>query len=182
MYRNGIILAAGAMLASASIAQTAPAPTPSPAPAPAPAGATVAAGATIYDPQGGVVGTVASTDGVNAIVDTGSVKAAVPLGSFGAGPSGPLLALTKAQLEAAAAQQRSSPEFRARLIAGTTVYGSAGTPVGTIKAADAQFVTLTTTKGDVRLPIAGFGPGPKGVTIGLTAGQLADAISSATKR
>ncbi|HEU0044782.1 hypothetical protein [Sphingomonas sp.] len=62
---------------------------------------------------------------------------------------------------------------------GATVYGSAGTPVGTIKAMDPQFITLTTTRGEVRLPAAGVGPGLKGPVIGLTAEQLDSAIAQA---
>ena len=62
---------------------------------------------------------------------------------------------------------------------GATVYGSAGTPVGTIKAMDAQLVTLTTAKGDVRLPVASVGPGPNGPVVGVTADQLYAAIDQA---
>lgn len=62
---------------------------------------------------------------------------------------------------------------------GATVYGAAGAPVGTIKAMDAEFVTLTTAKGEVRLPAAGVGPGLKGPVIGLTAEQLDAAVTQA---
>lgn len=62
---------------------------------------------------------------------------------------------------------------------GATVYGAAGTPVGTIKALDAQYVTLATDKGEVRLPVAGVGPGLKGPVIGLTAAQLDAAVGQA---
>jgi hypothetical protein len=59
------------------------------------------------------------------------------------------------------------------------VYGAAGSPVGTIKAMDAQYVTVATDKGEVRLPAAGVGPGLKGPVIGLTADQLDAAITQA---
>ena len=62
---------------------------------------------------------------------------------------------------------------------GATVYGASGNSVGTIKAMDSQFVTLTTEKGDVRLPVAGVGPGLKGPVIGLTAEQLDAAVTQA---
>lgn len=62
---------------------------------------------------------------------------------------------------------------------GATVYGAAGTPVGTIKDMDAQYVTLATSKGEVKLPIAGVGPGLKGPVIGLTAEQLDAAVTQA---
>ena len=196
MYRFALI-ATTALLPAAAIAQTtapapagAPAPTQAPAPtdapaagapaAPAAAGAAVAVGATIYDAQGGVVGTVASTDGTNAVIDTGTVKAGVPIASIGTSPKGPTLGLSKAELEAAAGQAaQAQGDIKSQLTAGTAVYGTGGTQLGTVKAADAQFVTLTTAKGDAKLPIGSFGPGPKGVTIGMTQAQLDAAMGGA---
>lgn len=168
-----LALATTAALPGVAFAQAA-----APAPAAAPA---VAAGATVYDTAGGVVGTVASTDGTNAVIDTGTVKAAIPVTSLGAGAKGPVLAMTKAQLEAAAGQQQAqaSAEFKSKLVPGAAVYGAGGTQLGTIKAVAADGVTVTTTDGDAKLPAAGFGPGPQGVTIGMTAEQLKAAMSAA---
>ena len=65
---------------------------------------------------------------------------------------------------------------------GATIYDSAGVALGTIKAADAQFVTLTTAKGDVKLPIAGFSADASGkIVAGITADQLAAATTGAAK-
>lgn len=174
MFRTAYLILAGTMLATTAVAQTNPPAAPATSAAPT-------TGATVYDAQGDVVGTIASTDGTNAVVDTGTVKAALALSSFGTGAKGPTLGLTKAQLEAAA-QQQSGGDIKEKLVPGAAVFGSAGTEVGTIKAADSQFVTLTTAKGDVRLPVTGFGPGAKGVTIGMTAEQLASAIGSAAPK
>lgn len=179
MYRFAFVLLAAASPFAAT-AQTAPEPAATgaaTAPAAAPAattGGAVTTGATVYDAAGGVVGTIASTDGSNAVVDTGTVQAAIALSSFGTGPKGATLGMTKAELEAAATQsaQQASANFQSQLTVGATVYGSQGTSLGTIKASDAQFVTLTTPKGDAKLPVGSFGPGPKGVTIGLTAAEL----------
>ncbi|WBH15913.1 hypothetical protein [Sphingomonas radiodurans] len=186
MYRYALVLALAASPIAAN-AQTAPA---SPAPAPAagaPALATTApatgaaptVGATIFDAQGGTVGTIASSDGTNAVVDTGTAKAAVPLTSFGTGPKGPTLGMTKAELDAAASQgaAQAAAEFKSKLTTGATVYGTGGASLGTIKSMDAEFVTLTTSKGDAKLPLASFGPGPQGVTIGMTAAQLEAAMA-----
>lgn len=176
MYRHAFALLIAAAPLAAN-AQTAPAPA-APTAAPA-AGAGPTVGATIYDTQGGTVGTIASTDGTNAVVDTGTVKAAVPLTSFGTSPKGATLAMTKAQLEAAAGQgaAQAAAEFQAKLTAGTAVYGTGGASLGTIKAVEGEFVTLTTAKGEARLPKASFGPGPQGVTIGMTAAQLEAAMA-----
>lgn len=172
------LLLAPAAIPFAASAQTTPAPA---AGATATAGASVAAGATVYDTAGGVVGTVASTDGTNAVIDTGTVKAAVPVTSLGAGAKGPTLAMTKAQLDAAAGQQQAqaSANFASKLVPGAAVYGTGGAQLGTIKSVDASGVTLTTSAGDAKLPTNGFGPGPQGVTIGMTQAQLTAAITAA---
>ena len=179
-YELFAAVAAAGLIPSVASAQTAP--TTAPAGAQASATASVATGATVYDTSGGVVGTVASTDGTNAVIDTGTNKAAVPLTSLGKGEQGPVLAMTKAQLDAAAGaqQQQASAAFRSQLVTGASVYGSGGTKLGTIKAVDTSMVTLTTDKGDAKLPIAGFGPGPQGVTIGMTAAQLSAAMGAGT--
>ncbi len=180
-----LALASAALVPGAALAQaTAPAPaTQAPATtqaAPA-SGAAVTTGATVYDTSGGVVGTVESTDGTNAVVNTGTVKAAIPLTSLGKGAQGPVLAMTKAQLEAAAGQQQAqaSADFKAKLVPGATVYGTGGTQLGTIKSVDASGVTLTTADGDAVLPVTGFGPGPQGILLGMTAEQLKAAMTAA---
>lgn len=168
-----LLLAAAAVAAPmGATAQTA---------APAPAAVTVTTGATVYDTAGGVVGTIASTDGTNAVIDTGTVKAAIPLTSLGKGAKGPVLAMTKAQLDAAAGQQQAqaTAEFKSKLVAGATVYGTGGSSLGTIKSVDASGITLTTANGEAKLPASGFGPGPQGITLGMSADQLAAAMNAA---
>ncbi|MBB3345912.1 MULTISPECIES: hypothetical protein [unclassified Sphingomonas] len=169
-------LASAAALPGTALAQAA-----APAQAPATGAATVATGATVYDTSGGVVGTVESTDGTNAVVNTGTVKAAIPLTSLGQGAQGPVLAMTKAQLEAAAGQQQAqaTADFKSKLVPGATVYGTGGTQLGTIKSIDASGVTLTTADGPVVLPTSGFGPGPQGIVLGMTAAQLKAAMTAA---
>jgi hypothetical protein len=178
MYRYALIALTTALTPVVASAQTAPAPAPA---AGATATASAAVGATVYDAQGGVVGTIASTDGANAVIDTGTVKAVVPVASLGTGAKGPTLGMTKAQLDAAAGQQtaQATQQFQSQLVAGATVYGTGGATLGTIKATDAQYVTLKTPKGEAKLPIAGFGPGEKGVTLGMSAAQLDAAMSGA---
>ena len=85
------------------------------------------------------------------------------------------------QLEAAAGQQQAqaSADFKAKLVPGATVYGTGGAQLGTIKSVDASGVTLTTTDGDAVLPTTGFGPGPQGITLGMTAAQLKAAMGQA---
>jgi hypothetical protein len=63
------------------------------------------AGATVYDTQGGTVGTIESADGSSAVLSTGTVRARLPISSFAKGPNGLVIAMTRAQLEAAARAQ-----------------------------------------------------------------------------
>lgn len=171
-----ITLVLAATIAAPALAQTAPVPA-----ATASTGAAVKTGATVYDASGAVVGTIDSTDGTNAVVNTGTVKAAIALSSFGKGAKGPVLGLTKAQLEAQVGAQSAQADaaFKSKLVSGAAVYGTAGTQVGTIKSVAADTITITTRNGDAVLPIAGFGPGPNGVTIGLSADQLAAQMGGA---
>jgi len=84
--------------------------------APAAAGAVTAAtaadvitGAQVRDTAGGVVGTVETVDADSAIVSTGTVRADVPIASFGRNGQGLVLSMTRAQLEAAAQARTPTP-------------------------------------------------------------------------
>ncbi len=172
------------LIALAALATAAPAQTaPGRAPVAAPVSTTPTVGAMVYDPEGGEVGTVAALTADAAVIDTGTHKAAVPFTAFSTTAKGATITLTKAQLDAAAAgqQAQAAAAIKTQLVAGTQVRGVGGTTVvGTIKAADDQFVTLTTAKGDVKLPVSGFGSDANGLIIGMTAAQLDAAVSGAT--
>jgi hypothetical protein len=83
-----------------------------PAPSPAAAGqsqkptaataADVKAGAAVSDQDGGTVGKIDSVSGTQAVVDTGTVRAKVPISSFAKNDKGLVISMTKAELEAAA--------------------------------------------------------------------------------
>ena len=62
---------------------------------------------------------------------------------------------------------------------GVKVFDPSGTEVGTIKALDAQYATIATAKGDVKLPAAGVGPGATGAAVGLTAAEIDTAVAQA---
>lgn len=67
------------------------------------ASGTVAVGSTVKDTSGGTVGTIESVDGQYAVLATTKSKVRLPLSSFGKGTDGPILAMTQAQVDAAAA-------------------------------------------------------------------------------
>ena len=65
------------------------------------------AGVMVHDAAGGMVGTVVSADADSAVVSTGTIRAEIPLRSFGKNNLGLVISMTRAQLEAAA--QSPSP-------------------------------------------------------------------------
>lgn len=170
----------GTAAAPAALAQTAPA-TPAPAAQTAPQGPAV--GVTVKDTAGADVGTIEAINADLAVINTGTNKVSYPLNAMTPTPTGPIIALTKAQLDASFAEQqaKAAAELQTRLAAGTEVFARDGsTKVGSIKAVDAEFVTITTTAGkDVRLPKGGFATGKTGVLIGLTADEFTKATAGA---
>lgn len=171
------------LMPAAAVAQQAPA-----AGATAQAGASTTAttptvGTTIYDSAGVSLGTVASVTPQAIVLNTGTAQVPVPPTSIGKTDKGFAMAMTKSQLDAAvaASQAQAQAALKAKLVPGTAVTGLGGAALGTIKSADAQFVTLTTAKGDVKLPINGFSADANGkVIVGITADQLAAATASAS--
>lgn len=170
--------------ALAQQAQTAPAAPAAGATATASATATApTVGTTIYDSAGVALGTVASITPQAIVINTGSAQVPVPPASVGKTDKGFAMAMTKADLDVAVAssQAQAKAAVQAKLTPGTSVSGLNGATLGTIKAADAQFVTMTTAKGDVKLPIAGFSADASGkIVAGITAEQLAAATAGAT--
>jgi hypothetical protein len=67
--------------------------------------ADVKAGAAVFDPKGNSVGKIESADSEGAVVSTGSAKAKIPLASFSRSDKGLVIAMTRAELEAAAKEK-----------------------------------------------------------------------------
>jgi hypothetical protein len=96
-----VSLTAPAFAQQAAPASTSEAPTSQAAAAKA---ATTKAGDAIYDTAGEVVGTVESVEGSNFVISTGTNKATLPMSALASGPSGPMINMTKAQLNTAIQQ------------------------------------------------------------------------------
>ncbi len=79
-----------------------------PSPVVAATPADIRAGAQVIHTSGEAVGTVESVDEDGAVVSTGSRRAKLPFASFGKNNRGLVIALTKAQLEAAASEASGS--------------------------------------------------------------------------
>lgn len=161
------LIGLGLLMGTAAVAQTPPA---------------VKVGDTIYEVAGGEVGKVTSLTGDSAIVDTGTHKVTIPTSSFGAGAKGPVLASTKAQVDAFAQQadDAAKASLMAALKPGVSVAGVNGTPVGTVKSVEAGLVEIMTPKGAVKLPQTAFVAQGSSVKIGMTAAEFDAAVTAAT--
>ncbi|GGE76641.1 hypothetical protein [Sphingomonas prati] len=181
-----LIFAGLATLATGAQAQTTAAPaagstTTATAPAGTSAATSVKAGATVTDTTGGTVGTIKSIEGDLAVLSTGTVEVRLPLTSFAAGANGPVIALTKSQVESAASSATAERQGKlsAQIKAGTTVLDASGGTVGKIESVDGEFATVATTKNKVKLPVSSFAAGANGPVIGMTAAELDAAAAKA---
>jgi len=172
-FKSSIFAIASLMIAMPVVAQNASAPA-------APAATAPTVGATVYGPGDEVVGTIDSITGDTVVLAIDGNKVGLALSSIGAGAKGPAIGLSKADMLAAAnkAQADAAGQLQAQLTPGAAVHTqSDNVEVGKVKEADASFVTLTTEKGEVRLPINAFAAGSAGPVIGMTAAQFESAIA-----
>ncbi len=135
----------------------------------------VTVGATVFDPQGGEVGTIAGVGEGYVIVDTGTNKATLPSNAVAANPDGLLMGMTKAELDAAVEKAEAEAEaaLTAALVPGAQVFGISGTPAGTIKEVDPNGnYVVSHTLGDIALPKDQFTTIDQGLALKFTAAQL----------
>jgi preprotein translocase subunit YajC len=189
LIRTGLVLgSAVALLPAMALAQTAAPAAGTPAASAPGAGTTastvtLAAGAKVLDTTGGTVGTIESVDGDFAVVATSKSKVRLPKSSFAMGPSGPVIAMTAAQLDDAVAQaapQQAAASTKPNVVQGAAVSDMQGGAVGTIADVDAQFATVQLSTGSkVRLPLTAFAAGTNGgLRIAMTAQQLGAAAGA----
>jgi cytoskeletal protein RodZ len=67
--------------------------------------ADIKAGASVYDETGALVGKVVSANADGAVVNTGEVRAQIPLSAFGKNDKGLVISATKAELDAQAKKE-----------------------------------------------------------------------------
>lgn len=114
-----------------------------------------AVGTKIFGSDGAEVGTVASTDGTNVVIDLGSVTAAMPTSSIGEGESGPTIGWTKAELEAAVNEANAQAEaaLTAALVTDAEVYSADNVLLGKVKEITAEdIVVVELASGPASLP------------------------------
>ena len=145
--------------------------------------ANVAAGATVYDPQGGTVGTVDSVANGVAVVNTGAHTVALPLDKFATSEKGPVISVTKQQLDdlASQAEGQSAAQVDAALVAGAAVVDNAGVALGTIDKVDGDNIVLKTEKGAVTLTRKYFALNNGALTALVTKDQVLATLDAAPK-
>lgn len=179
------LLVASIPLATAASAQEAAAGTETTATAEAPAtAATPTVGATVYDVNGAEVGKIKSVNAPNFVIDTGKNSATLALTALGTGPKGPVLGMTKVELDAAAekAKATAKAELEAAIVADAPVFASDGTTqLGKVTEVTATDFVLDAGTTRVKLPKTSVAKGASGLMIGMTAQAFADATKSASK-
>jgi hypothetical protein len=146
--------------------------------------ANVTAGATVYDPQGGEVGKIDSVADGAAVVNTGTHSVALPVDKFATSDKGPVISVTKAELDkiAADANAEAAAKLDAALVAGAAVVDNAGVALGTIDKVDGDNIVLKTEKGPVTFTHKYFAVGTDGKLMALvTKDQVFAALDSAPK-
>ena len=146
--------------------------------APAVAQAGITPGMQITDATGAPVGTVKAVQGSNLLITTGKHEVLLPSASFTADHGKLLFGMTQAQLNGQIEQSLAAAN--ASIVAGATVKGISGTPVGTIESIADGNVTITLQSGKkIAVPQSGLrGNADHTVTIGYSAAQLEAMVQS----
>lgn len=131
----------------------------------------ISPGTQVFDPAGGIVGTVTAVQGDTIIIKTDRLEAKLPSSSFTTAKGKLWFGMTQAQLNAATEQ--AVAQATASLKPGATVKGTGGAVVGTLEAIDDQFATIKLQSGKlVKIPRIGIVGSADGAVIGLTVAQL----------
>jgi hypothetical protein len=145
------------------------------------ASASLSVGTKVVDPQGQEVGTILSVSGDAIVLDTGTAKATLARSSFGTGPNGPTIGMTKSQLEAAVQQAKAqaSTATDSALQPGAPVRSKDGQPVGKIAAVSGDNVVVDRAGGPVTLKKANFTADQQGPVLSMTAAEFESAAKAA---
>ena len=138
---------------------------------------TIQVGATVKDPQGGEVGTVASVDAQYVVVQTDRHQARLPVTSFTPTEEAVLFGMTRDQLNASIDQALA--QAQAAITVGAVVHGRDGAVIGPITATDATNVTVTLGEQPILLPRTSIAPGPNGLRTGATLAELQAQVAAA---
>ena len=174
------LAAAMAFAAAPVAAQTPSMPAATPATVQA-ANPTLVVGATIKDTAGNTVGTIDAVEANGIVVNTGSNQIAIPASSFGKANGAPLLAATKAELDAAAeaAAEDERKAVLATLQHGAPVVDAVGSPLGTVDIIEGEMVLLKTEAGEAQVPVKSLRMRGDSLAIAMTAEAFTSAVAAA---
>lgn len=137
-----------------------------------------AVGAKVFDTAGAEVGTIKSISGPNFVIDTGKNTATLALASLGTSPKGPIIAMTREQLDAAVekAEADAAAALAAAITVDAPVHASDGiTVLGKITDVGETDFVMDTGSAPVKMPKTSVAKGANGLMIGMTAEQFAEA-------
>lgn len=140
-------------------------------------------GATVFGPEGNEVGTITAADDATVTIDTGKHQAPVPANVLAEGPDGPIISVTKVQLDEIMDQQKADAEDKrdAALVAGAMVHTAKDAMLGTVASVDGDDVVVTMEEGKVALKREHFAVNAAGTLVALfTAEQIEQAVTAAS--
>ena len=144
----------------------------------------LAVGTMVYDPQGGEVGSIEKIAGGNVVVFTGKNRATLGAASFVQGPNGPVIGMTKEQLNTAIEQAAAKADaaMAAALVPGAEVRSNDGVVVGSVQKieGDNVFVDLA-EEGAITLKKEHLTVDGNGLKLFMTASQFQAAVAAATQ-
>ena len=141
----------------------------------------LAVGGTVYDPEGGEVGTIEKIAGGNVVISTGKNSATLASNAFVQGPNGPVIGMTREQLDAAVEQAAAQAQAAkdAALVAGAEVRSSDGVVVGTVDKIEGDNVFVKLAEGAITLQEEHLTVDSSGLKLFMTAEQFQTAVSAA---
>jgi len=137
---------------------------------PAAAQATLAAGATVTDPDGGEVGTIASVDGDHVVLRTDRHEVRLPAASLAVTEDAILISLTREELNAQLDQMLA--QAQQTIAVGTIVHDRDGVVVGPVEAVSEETVTVKLGEQPILFPRSAVQPGRAGLMVGASLAEL----------
>jgi len=138
-------------------------------------------GGTVYDPQGGEVGTIEKLVGGNVVLSTGKNSATLASSAFVKGPNGPVIGMTREQLDAAVEQvaAKADAAMAAALVPGAEVRSTDGVVVGSVEKIEGENVFVKLTEGAITLKKEHLMADDNGLKLFMTAEQFRAAVAAA---
>lgn len=141
-----------------------------------------AVGDTVFGPQGNEVGTVTSADAATVVIDTGAHQAPVPANVLADGANGPVISVTKDQLNQIMDAQvaEAAAKRDAAIVEGAMVHSADDVMLGTVESIDGDNVVVTLSEGSVALLREHFTVPANGIlTARFSAAQIAQTVAAA---